>query len=116
MKNSGIYRLTCECGVAYIGQTGRSFAIREQEHLSSYRDRGKKKKNTIQQKEETSAFASHLLDTQHTPRADMDVLHCAPKGFKMNVLESMEIFKNSKHSTLLNDHTNLFRSTLFQAL
>jgi hypothetical protein len=35
---SGVYKLTClDCKKAYVGQTGRSFAIRFNEHINAYK-------------------------------------------------------------------------------
>lgn len=38
LTKSGVYRLSCgDCEGVYIGQTGRNFKIRKQEHSRAYR-------------------------------------------------------------------------------
>lgn len=105
LAKSGVYQLSCgECEGVYIGQTGRSFKTRRQEHQRAYR----------LHKKDDSTYASHLLDTSHKPDWDMQVLHVAGKGRRLHTLEALEIYKTSKGTnTLLNDQTDLMFSTFF---
>lgn len=106
-KQSGIYQLSCSgCEGVYVGQTGRSFQIREREHLRCFRNN-----------KDESTFATHLLETGHQPNAKMDILHITEKGCRMNVLEGLEIYKCHKSpKTLLNDQKDAYYSSLFSAL
>lgn len=106
-KQSGVYKLQCgECRGIYIGQTGRSFEVRRAEHFRSLR-----------LKKSDSNYANHLLETGHKPNQNMEILHIAEKGHRLNCWEALEIYKNKNGpDILLNDQTDIFCSTLFQAL
>jgi hypothetical protein len=53
---SGVYKLTCpDCKKVYVGQTGRSFVIRFNEHKYAFRTNG-----------HTSKFAEHLTEQAHS--------------------------------------------------
>jgi len=53
---SGMYKMTCpDCNKAYMGQTGRSFILRFNEH-----------KNAFKTNSHTSNFAKHLIEHTHT--------------------------------------------------
>jgi hypothetical protein len=55
-NETGIYALNCpDCRKRHLGQTGRSFAVRLTEHISSY-----KHQNYSPQ------FAHHLLENNHS--------------------------------------------------
>jgi hypothetical protein len=55
-KQSGVYKVTCpDCGKAYIGQTGREFRTRFNEH-----------KRAFQHNSQQSKFALHLTDHKHS--------------------------------------------------
>lgn len=105
LAKSGVYRLSCgECEGVYIGQTGRNFSKRRQEHLRSYR-----------LKKDDSTYATHLLNMRHKPNWNMEVLHVVGKGRRLNTLEALEIYKHNKSANiLLNDQTDLMSSTYFQ--
>lgn len=101
-KKSGVYKLKCnDCPKIYIGQTGRNFDKRINEHHSSFL---KKKKD--------SNYSNHLIDEQHAFNFDYDILHCENKSLKLNLLESMEINKHKNSNTLLNDQLDLNSSPL----
>lgn len=104
---SGVYRLSCaDCDSCYVGQTGRSFLTRKREHWRSLR-----------LKKDDSAFASHLIATNHNPSSSLDILHLETKGSRLNVLEGMEIYKHKKDSrNLLNDQAEAFYSDFFSIL
>lgn len=101
---SGIYSLTCDtCDSIYVGQTGRKFKTRIKEHISSW------KKNT-----NTSTFAEHLNENDHTFDASKNVkyLHMANKGRKMDTLEAIEINRHKTKFNILNDQTCLSASPI----
>jgi len=92
LENSGVYKLICECGANYIGQTGRPFSLRYKEHL-----------RCINNRPERSSFAAHLTSSGHTPSpSNPVVLLSLPKGHKLNVAESIEIFLHAQKDSNLN--------------
>ena len=109
-KKSGVYKLNCkECNSSYIGQTGRNFNIRYNEH----------KKSFLLNKE-NSNIAKHCLETGHSfpDDSNLEILYTVPKSKKLNILESIEIYKHNKNPiiNLLNDQTDLWNSPLFTVL
>jgi hypothetical protein len=88
-NNCGLYQLECgDCGLQYVGQTGRPFRIRYQEHKRDYESNSTK-----------SLFAKHLLDNNHKlqPIEDsMSILCFQQKGRKLNTLEQFHIYKVTK--------------------
>jgi hypothetical protein len=105
-QKSGVYKLKCnECASIYIGQTGRNFEIRYKEHYNSFR-----------LNKTDSTFSNHIIENNHTfPTLDkLKILHNEPKSEKLNLLESLEIYKN-KNNNILNDQVDLIYSHLFKA-
>ena len=78
----GVYQLICpDCNMKYIGQTGRPFHVRFQEHFRDYKYANNKPK-----------FAQHLLDNMQPIGATenfMDLIHNTKKG---KMLDTMEKF------------------------
>ena len=54
-QKPGVYRIPCECGLVYIGETGRNFSLRLKEH----------KTNCEKAKLEKSAVAKHFWTNDH---------------------------------------------------
>ncbi|CAG9570547.1 unnamed protein product [Danaus chrysippus] len=52
LQQAGVYKLDCDCGLSYIGQTKRSIGTRVKEHISDVRNRRASK----------SAVCEHALD------------------------------------------------------
>ena len=76
---SGVYKLHCNtCEGVYIGQTGRNFAIRFQEHTRSFN-----------LKKTDSTYANHLLEMNHLPGGHITPLHLVNKGIKLNLFEAL---------------------------
>lgn len=99
---SGVYRLKCgSCDKVYIGQTGRPFKKRINEHKRSFLNN-----------KHDSNYANHLLEEQHTLNNTFTILHVENKGRKLNLLESLEINKLKNSNLLLNDQLDLNRSPL----
>jgi hypothetical protein len=92
---SGIYKLTCpDCNKAYIGQTGRDFYTRYNEHKRAF------KYNT-----QHSKFAQHLTENRHAFGNivnTMEVLQFQKKGVYLNTIEKFYIHKE----TVTNNHLN----------
>lgn len=106
LKKSGVYQLKCnDCEGTYVGQTGRSFKKRIDEHLRS-----------AKYKKTDSSFANHLIENNHSYKNNYKILHLCEKGRKLNLLEAAEIFKLSKNPNLLNDQTDIMYSPLFNSI
>jgi len=68
----------------YIGQTGRRLDTRYAEHKRALQNK----------KQNESAFADHLLTTNHSPNTQSPrLLHNVEKGKKLTALELVEINK-----------------------
>jgi hypothetical protein len=79
----------------YMGQTGRSFSTRFQEHLRDFKHGNGK-----------SRFAWHLLENGHaiSPMEEiMDTIHFTSKGWLINTMGRFYIFRETK----LNNQTNV---------
>lgn len=103
-QKSGVYQIKCnDCNFEYIGQTGRTFKARINEHL-------RPTKNNPQ----SSNIAEHILNTNHSFSPDnLNILHVQRKGQKLDVLEAYEIFRACREKRdLLNDQTFLSPSPL----
>ena len=115
-QRTGVYKIQCDdCNSFYIGQTGRAFKKRFQEHLP---------KNDIHNIK--SNFARHLVNNNHN-YTDFDTnfkpLHICKKGRYMDTLEEFEIskaFKQSKKTNnsqddgfILNDQLNFKSNPLY---
>jgi hypothetical protein len=89
-NQSGIYQLKCnDCPLKYIGQTGRTFKTRYNEHV-----------HAIKTNKQNSKYAEHTLDTGHTYSATnetLEMLHTEKKGQLLNTLEGYHI-----HGILVN--------------
>ncbi|KAF2889777.1 hypothetical protein ILUMI_16396 [Ignelater luminosus] len=97
--------LTCnDCNAVYIGETGRSIETRVKEHIRN---------NTI------SNFGRHLSENQHTyNKENTKLLHQYNKGYKLLLLEALEIEKIKKNNKYhcLNDQQQLNFTPIFQQI
>jgi hypothetical protein len=79
--SSGIYKLQCKtCNKSYVGQTGRSIAIRYLEHIQY-----------IKTNISVSAFALYILNNKHkygSLEHTIQLLQACSKGKMMNWWES----------------------------
>jgi len=76
---SGIYKLTCpDCGKSYVGQTGRDFYTRYNEHKRSFRYNN-----------HNSKYAQHLIEHGHTFVSIHNIMHVLQVQ-KKNVLTSIQ--------------------------
>lgn len=96
LHKNGVYCLTCKCGAEYVGQTGRRFIDRINEHLACLRKNSDK-----------SNFASHINTLNHDYDKDnfFKILHVQNKGTKLNIYECLEIIMSikRKNDNNLND-------------
>jgi hypothetical protein len=106
---SGIYKLTCpESKKVYVGQTGRIFLTRFNEHKQASRNN-----------RYTSKFAQHLIEQAHpidTIHNTMEILHYQKKGAHLNTIERFYIYAEYTTDNHLNDNQNIFPSAIFDAL
>jgi hypothetical protein len=90
--SSGIYKLTCpDCNKAYIGQTGRNFSIRFNEHNQAFC------KNST-----SSNVAQHLNEHAHsfgTIDTTTHILQHQKKGPHLNTLEKFYIHEEAALTT-----------------
>ena len=108
-ENSGIYQLTCpDCGMVYVGQTGRSFRTRYREHLRHYKYRTG-----------NSKFAQHLWEQNHSFSpidSVMDALRVLKKGVMMDTVERYHMYKATSFVIQINDKSTATCNTLFDTL
>jgi hypothetical protein len=86
LKVPGVYRIPCECGDVYVGQTGRSVEARCKEHM----------RHIHLEQPEKSAVAEHSVNTRH--RIDFNstsVLDKAAGYMDRLVKEAIEIRLNT---------------------
>ena len=82
-----VYKLACpDCPAIYIGETGRSFNVRFNEHKVAFESKLKKRQ---------SAFAEHLLEKRH----GFDLKRCTPRHIenrfrRRRIQEVYAVFNN----------------------
>jgi hypothetical protein len=80
----GVYKLICpDCHKAYVGQTGRKFAILYKEHKAAFLSNSN-----------SSSFPKHLSEEAHSfgPINNiMQIVHCHRKGAHLNTIEKFQI-------------------------
>jgi hypothetical protein len=95
-ERSGIYQLICpDCHKKYIGQTGRSFKKRYQEHFHHFKYNKYKSK-----------YATHLLENHHAigPINEiMQILYTTNKGRLMDTIKKFHIYKETHQNNQIND-------------
>jgi len=95
------------CDSFYIGQTGRSFRTRRNEHLKA-----------LNRDPPNSNYAEHLLETNHkySNEAELEILHVAKKSKKLDCMEGYFIYCNQKThpNKLLNKQLNFNSNPLYE--
>ncbi|CAG9563495.1 unnamed protein product [Danaus chrysippus] len=86
LQQAGVYKLDCDCGLSYIGQTKRSIGTRVKEHISDVRNRRASK----------SAVCEHALDKpSHYIRFDKpQILAREDRYIPRLIREAIEIKKH----------------------
>jgi hypothetical protein len=106
---SGVYKLNCpDCNKAYVGQIGRPFNIRYNEHKLAFWN------NSL-----ASSFAKHLNEEAHSfgPINNiMQVLHYHKKGNQLNMFERFHIHAEFTANNYLNDNQTIFPNAVFDTL
>lgn len=112
-QDSGVYKLTCnECPMFYVGQTGRSFSKRFNEHVSEI-------KNATTRTHFKSNYAQHLAMEKHTYtdiNTNMQIMHKIAKGYTLDRLEEIEIYKNRNSPLLINEKINTRANKLYDLI
>jgi len=92
----------------YVGQTGKPFKVRFQEHLRDFKYGNKKSK-----------FAQHLLENKH-PIGPMEniieTIHVPNKGRMMDTLERYYIFREIKLNSQINDKLTAKHNIIFKII
>ena len=87
-RKPGVYRNLCECGLVYIGETGRNLSLRLKEH----------KTNSEKVELEKSAVAKHSWTNDHGIKwNEASILATESHKFSRKMRELIEI---EKHSTI----------------
>ena len=81
-----MYRIPCECGLVYIGETGRNLSVRLKEH----------KTNCEKAEQDKSAVAKHTWTYDHRIKWDeATILAIDSHKFSRKMRESIEIEKHN---------------------
>jgi len=108
-EKCGIYQLICpSCNMKYVGQTGRPFKVRFQEHLRDFKYGNKKSK-----------IAQNLLENKHSigPMENiMDTIHITNNGRMMDTLEIYYIFRVTKLNSQINDKFTVKPNIIFETI
>jgi len=106
---SGIHKHTCPvCNKAYVGQTGRNFTVKFNEHKHAFRTNS-----------HTSKFAQQLIEHNHsfgTIHNTMQILTHHRKGPHLNTLERFHIYAEYITNSHTNDNQTIFLNKLFDVL
>jgi hypothetical protein len=105
----GVYQLTCpDCNKNYIGELGRLFHVRFQEHFRDYKYGNNKSK-----------LAQNLIDNKHSisPTENiMDIIHTTIKGKMLNTMEKYYIYKETRINIQINDKCTVKPDVVFETL
>jgi hypothetical protein len=104
---SGTYSLKCNtCNRVYVGQSGRAINIRHKEHI-----------RYIRTNNPTSAYAMHILNTQHeygNAENTLKLLKSCRKGGRMNCWETFHIQKYFQGNKLIGEQQAFDPNPLFE--
>ena len=93
LKVPGVYRIQCECGEVYIGETSRTIETRVKEHRRHLR---------LSQPEK-SAVAEHAIDEDHAIKWEATERLCHGRGFWDRVVKEAIEIKTTKFKTFNRD-------------
>jgi hypothetical protein len=92
----------------YVGQTGRSFRIRFQEHFRDFKYGNRKSK-----------FATHLLDNRHAIgdiENTMEITHVTNKEKLMDTMEKFYIYRETKLNNKINGKLTIKSNVIFETI
>jgi hypothetical protein len=106
---SGVYKLTCpDCKKAFVGQTGRNFAVRFNEQ-----------KNAFKTNSHASNYAKDLIEQAHSFSSiqnTMQILQHHSEGAHLNTIARYYIYAEFTKNNHLNDEPNISPNKIFDAL
>ena len=102
-EKSGIYKISCgDCEKIYIGQTKRLVTTRFQEHVKEATKTKKSGDTNFK-----SNVAKHLVEENHNEKGvSLEVIKDVNRINKLDVIESLYIFKSNKDILLNTDSGN----------
>jgi len=104
-----VYKLTCcDCKKVYIGQTGRDFTTRYNEHRHSFHN-----------KSHTYKFAQHLNEHIYSfgnINDVMQILHYQKKILNLNTIECSYIHIEAASNKHLSDNHTIFPNKIFDTV
>jgi hypothetical protein len=92
----------------YVGQTGRPFHARFQEHFRDFKYNNSKSK-----------FATHLIENNHSigPINDiMEILYTTTKGRLMDTIEKFHIYDETRKNNQINDKNTVRPNAIFDVI
>jgi len=92
----------------YIGQTGRPFTVRFQEHLRDFKYNNRRSK-----------FAQQLVDNKHAigkMEDIMELVHVIKKGKMMDTLEGFHIYNETKAGNQINYRLTVRGNAIFETV
>jgi len=104
-----VYRLKClDCNKAYVGQTGRNFQVRFNEHKNAFKTNSHTSNFAKQLNEHANSFAS-IHNT-------IQILQQQNVGSHLNTIECFYIYTEYLNNNHLNDERTIFPNIIFEAL
>jgi hypothetical protein len=97
-----------DCPMKYIGQTGRTFGPRYNEHI-----------HVIRSNNSNSAYSNHILNMGHAygvMTGTMDVIRTGRKVKRLNTLDGYHIYRTSRENLHMNDTYIDTHYPIFEAL
>lgn len=123
LEKAGVYKIACEtCDKIYIGQTGRTFTKRFDDHTPKINNTSSRQ----QLEKINTKYGLHLIDNNHDYTDDkinnlhknLTPLHYCNKGNYLDTLEEYKIHKNTKidGNNLTNDKLLYKNNILFDKI
>lgn len=116
LGKSGVYKITCDhCEKIYIGQTKRTLKTRFKEHIAEVTKANKDTDKGITHHFK-SKVAEHIFNEKHFLSLNhIQILRHITNPWKLNVAESIEIYKQNTRKLLNRDQGNGY-SWLFKLI
>lgn len=116
LNKAGVYKISCShCDKVYVGQTKRSLEVRFREHMAEV-GKAQRTVNRGLEYDFRSKVAEHVFEEGHpVTTEDIQILRNVTSPWKLDVAESLEIYKQVPN-TLLNKDQGNGSSWLFKLL